>query len=251
MNKIILINKFLKDNYFNLILILITFITFYFLYKIYNNTNYDKFSNSKIKIYNFNTLWCKHSINFQPIWNSFVQTLVPTDSISSFDVKCDNNQNNNLVKKYDVKGFPTIIIDTGSKVINYSGPRTINGLRNALNLQSIIDNTIQIPLVNTNIKCGHVEKSTKSDNSTIIYNFNTSNCGYSVRFQPTWDQFADTNVDPNIKIIDVKCDNNQNNEICNKYDIEGYPTVLKINKDLVTIYDGPRTLDGLLAFSKK
>jgi protein disulfide-isomerase A6 len=244
-------NKFLKDNI--IVLIFVSFITFYFLNKIFTNNNYDTFNNSKIKIYNFNTLWCQHSTSFQPVWNNFIVTLVPSDNISSFDVKCDNNQNNKLVKKYDIKGFPSIIIDTGSNFINYSGARTINGLRNALNLKSIQDNTIPVQVVNTNpnIKCGNVHKLPKLDNSTIIYNFNTSNCGYSVRFQPTWDQFANKNIDPNIKIIDVKCDNNKNNELCNKYDIEGYPTVLKVKSSVVSIYNGPRTLDGLLDFANK
>jgi thiol-disulfide isomerase/thioredoxin len=244
-------NKFLKDNI--IILIFVSFITFYFLNKISTNNNYDTFDNSKIKIYNFNTLWCKHSINFQLVWNKFIVTLDPSDNIASFDVKCDNDQNNNLVKKYDVKGFPSIVIDTGSNIINYSGPRTINGLRNALNLKSIQDNTIHDQAVNknTNVKCGNIIKLPKLDNSTIIYNFNTSNCGYSVRFQPTWNQFTHKNVDQNIKIIDVKCDNGENSELCNKYNIEGFPTVLKIKSSIVSIYNGPRTLDGLLDFANK
>jgi thiol-disulfide isomerase/thioredoxin len=223
--------------------------------KIYN----EKFNNTKIKVYNFNTTWCGHSLNFQPIWDSFNKSLNKSDNILTYDVKCDNNKNEKLAERYYIEGYPTIIIDYGDKFIKYSGPRTVNSLRSVLNLEPIKEQEL---IQENNIKCGNTIPKTQTfnqaDNSdnidetteTTIYNFNTSWCGYSLRFQHVWDEFTRVNENTNIKIVDVKCDKSENEVICNKYPVEGFPTVLKVTDNNVIQYNGPRTLEGLQEFIK-
>ena len=182
------------------------------------------------KVYFFNASWCGHCTAFKPTWNEFVESIKDTDNIKTIDINCDDDNNSDLINKYDVQGFPTIIIEKNNETINYSGNRTVVGLRQALDLDT--DD------INNN----------DTDIRLTVYNFNTKSCGYSVRFQPVWDQFTKAVTDPKIKILDVKCDTN--NPLCNKFDIEGYPTVIKEDhqtKDVV-FYNGPRTLDGLLNF---
>jgi len=89
---------------------------------------------SKIKIYNFNTDWCGWSKRLEPDW----QTLTNTANKDLFDVinvKCDNEKDPNYAlcsdNKYDIQGFPTIIADKGTKLINYKDngtPRTAEEL---------------------------------------------------------------------------------------------------------------------------
>jgi thiol-disulfide isomerase/thioredoxin len=192
----------------------------------------------KIKIFNFNTTWCGHSIRFQPIWDKFAKSIDTTNNITIIDAKCDTNINDELVKKYNIEGYPTVIIDDNGKITKYSGERSVNGLRKALNLPPIMEN-----------KFGN--NAPVNNNKTKIFNFNTSWCGYSVRFQPIWDQFTQQVVDANVEVIDVKCDNDDNAELCKKYDVPGYPSVLKVKPSGEVInYDGPRTVEGLLDFIK-
>jgi len=251
-----------------LILFFWIFLIFLFLNEIFIKLNYTSEENfnaindTKIKVYNFNTTWCGYSIKFQPIWDSFSKSLENSDNIVAYDVKCDDNKNQKLVERYYVEGYPTIIIDYGDKFIKYSGPRTVNGLRSVLNLKIIEAGSSELC---NDVKCNNVvikpskvinlnntNKLNETENKeTLLYNFNTSWCGYSIRFQPVWDTFIEKNTDDNIKIIDVKCDNPENENICNIYKVDGYPTVIKVKNNVITQYDGARTLEGLQDFAKK
>ena len=84
----------------------------------------EKFSNainSRLKIFNFNTEWCGYSKKFQPIWNDFSDNVKDNMNIKAIDVKCDNDQNKDLCNKYNIKGFPTVIIVKNNEPHEYSG----------------------------------------------------------------------------------------------------------------------------------
>jgi thiol-disulfide isomerase/thioredoxin len=89
----------------------------------------------------------------------------------------------------------------------------------------------------------------KTSNLIKVYNFNTSWCGYSVRFQPEWDKFEkEINSIDNLSIqaFDIKCDNINNKQICNDYEISGFPTII-IEKDGKKInYNGVRTTEAII-----
>jgi len=245
-----------------LILLFWIFLIFLFLNEFFSKSSYDNnenFNNTKIKVYNFNTTWCGHSLKFQPIWNSFSKSLEDSDNILTYDVKCDDNKNEKLAERYYVEGYPTVIIDYGDKFIKYSGPRTVNGLRSVLKLKPVAEPEMEAPSMGQ-VKCGNridtrppkVINFNQEPGPTdkTIYNFNTSWCGYSVRFQPTWDEFAEKNKESGVKVVDVKCDDPKNEDLCNRYPVEGFPTVLKVKGKEVVPYNGPRTLEGLEEFSK-
>jgi thiol-disulfide isomerase/thioredoxin len=85
-----------------------------------------------------------------------------------------------------------------------------------------------------------------------IYNFNTTWCKYSKDFQPIWDQFEKENKNNNqrlnLEIKDVKCDDD--NDLCNKYPIRGFPTVILDNNGIVKEFSGKRTVEALNNFVK-
>ena len=91
---------------------------------------------------------------------------------------------------------------------------------------------------------------TKDSVDNKVYNFNTSWCGYSVRFQPEWNNVMKRiNQDKemsNAKAYDVKCDQEENEELCAKYGIEGFPTVVLEKGNRRTMYNGPRTADAII-----
>ncbi|ADO67205.1 putative protein disulfide isomerase [Cafeteria roenbergensis virus] len=96
-----------------------------------NNTKpveLSKLNFSKINVYNFNTSWCRYSVMFAPEWSKF-ETMIDTDkSINAIDVKCDDSNNDGLCQKYDVPGFPFIVIEKDNKRIDYQGPRSATSL---------------------------------------------------------------------------------------------------------------------------
>jgi hypothetical protein len=92
-----------------------------------------------------------------------------------------------------------------------------------------------------------------SNNKTKIkiFNFNTSWCGWSKRFQSEWDDFSNrvktNNALSHVDAIDVKCDN-KNELICEEYNVPGYPFIIIENDGKRIQYKGERTADALIKY---
>jgi thiol-disulfide isomerase/thioredoxin len=93
-------------------------------------------SNDKIiKIYNFNTEWCVHSKDFQPIWDEFSFKTNNLANFEALDVKCDNEDGNDICDEYKVKAFPSIILEKNDENgelirIPFDNERTLENLQN-------------------------------------------------------------------------------------------------------------------------
>jgi len=98
------------------------------------------------------------------------------------------------------------------------------------------------------------EKFTNVNNSRVkMLNFNTKWCGWSVRFQPEWDNFTkavkdDSELNSKVEVIDVKCDDPANERMCEEYEVPGYPYVIVEKDGNRTPYEGERTAQALLSF---
>jgi len=77
-------------------------------------------------------------------------------------------------------------------------------------------------------------------------------CGHCKSLAPDWDTLADTySASSSVLIGSVDCTAEGNEDLCQKYGVQGYPT-LKVYKDGNTEgedYSGGRTLDALAAFA--
>jgi thiol-disulfide isomerase/thioredoxin len=94
------------------------------------------------------------------------------------------------------------------------------------------------------------ETLTNSDTTIKIYNFNTEWCGYSKMFQPIWDEFAQKCDKLGVKAIDIKCDSSKYKQMCEDYNIRGYPTVILQHESKKIEFEGERTVNGLINFVK-
>ena len=83
----------------------------------------EKFTDSKVKIYNFNTSWCGWSKRFQPEWDRFTELCKNMTDVKVYDIKCDKEENKEQCKKFNIPGYPTVIATVGGKTINYDGER--------------------------------------------------------------------------------------------------------------------------------
>ena len=90
----------------------------------------------------------------------------------------------------------------------------------------------------------------KMSNLIKVYNFNTSWCGYSVRFQPEWKKFENEiqSRNDNIQAFDIKCDNVSNKQMCVNYEIPGFPTIIIEKNNKKIDYNGPRTSEALIEY---
>lgn len=88
-----------------------------------------------------------------------------------------------------------------------------------------------------------------------ILNFNTRWCGWSQRLQPDWDAFtkavAQDRTLKHIKVQDIKCEDAQNEAMCSKYNVPGYPYIIVEKADgSKKPYEAERTANALLTYVK-
>jgi thiol-disulfide isomerase/thioredoxin len=97
------------------------------------------------------------------------------------------------------------------------------------------------------ITCFSKEGFANAQDEIKIYNFNTEWCGWSKRFQPEWDEFS-KNVSGGVKAIDVKCDDDKNQQLCKEFEVPGFPSVIAMVNGKRHEYRGERTAKALKEF---
>ena len=126
------------------VIIILVFLIFlaaaFFLYRQYvgRNLSKDYVTNNEFSqdgkmqtadIYFFYTTWCPHCKTAKPIWNDFKAEMedqtVNGYTLNFFEVDCDKDQATS--DKFKVKGFPTIKLVNGNKIIEYDAkPSKVN-----------------------------------------------------------------------------------------------------------------------------
>lgn len=83
-----------------------------------------------VTLYFFGVEWCPHCKHAKPEWDSFVEEnknkTFNGKKVNFVNVDCDKDSS--LADKYDVSGYPTIKLDTGSNVIEFKSKPEKNSL---------------------------------------------------------------------------------------------------------------------------
>lgn len=112
-----------------------SFIILIIIILIFHNSNYTAenfdIKKTKIKVYNYYTSWCGWSQKFLPEWQKFINTTTNLNNIETISILCDDPKNNDQCSS--VPGFPSIIIESNDKTINYDGGRTSDEIHNFIN----------------------------------------------------------------------------------------------------------------------
>lgn len=83
-------------------------------------------SQNKKEIYLFKAEWCGHCQAFKSTWKDLESTLN-----KKYDFKVyDADKNKNEIKKWQIRGFPTIIAKSNNSATEYVGPRDYDSLAN-------------------------------------------------------------------------------------------------------------------------
>ena len=83
----------------------------------------------KIKFVNYNTTWCYWSKKLQPTWEKLEQNAENDETIEIVDVKCDLKENEELCKKEQIQGFPSMKLYVDDEVIDYNGDRSLEDIQ--------------------------------------------------------------------------------------------------------------------------
>lgn len=80
-----------------------------------------------------------------------------------------------------------------------------------------------------------------------FYNFNTKWCYYSKRMQPEWDKLEKYyKKNKKVSIKDIDCDKQK--KLCKKFNIQKYPTLIRVKNGKKVQYDGERVLASFIKF---
>ncbi len=88
--------------------------------------------NNDIIIYFFYTTWCPYCKKARPIWDEFKEkinsdkTYIENYNIIFREIDCDKESN--LVKQFNIEGYPTIKLVRNNKTYNYDAKPDVNNL---------------------------------------------------------------------------------------------------------------------------
>lgn len=94
-----------------------------------NSTNDPyKIQNSSFTVYYFYSPKCGWCQKFTPTWNNIVTNMNNNNDIKFLAINAEDSNNENLMFYHNVNKFPSIIVVTPNKNIEYSGNRSYNDL---------------------------------------------------------------------------------------------------------------------------
>jgi len=85
--------------------------------------------NKKNLLYLFKADWCGHCKNFKSTWNKLKEELNKDIEFITYD----SNKDSNIIKEFNIQGYPTIILKKKNKAIEYMGNRNINDIKEFIN----------------------------------------------------------------------------------------------------------------------
>jgi protein disulfide-isomerase A6 len=88
-------------------------------------------SSSKPTLYLFKAEWCGHCKMFKDDWEKLQGNSELKKKVNF--VTIDSDKNKKEIKQWDVQGFPTLILKTGDKAIEYGDNRTVENITEFLN----------------------------------------------------------------------------------------------------------------------
>jgi thioredoxin-like negative regulator of GroEL len=188
-------------------------------------------SKNNFKVLFFHADWCGHCQSFKPEWSKF-ESWCDSNNVKYQSLEGDKEPE--LSKKYKIQGFPTVLKVTlsGDLIEEYNGART------AASLQEFTLKPFEV-----------AKKSSGNSTGNKILFFHADWCGHCQSFKPEWTKFESWCDSHNVQYKSLEGD--KHSELSQKYKIEGYPTVLKVDAsgELIEEFRGSRTCSDLEQFA--
>lgn len=201
--------------------------------------------------------WCGHCQRLAPVWDELGKNLGSIDNVRISKIDC--TQHKNVCNQFDIKGYPTLLwIEDGRKIEKYQGQRALDDL---VSYASKMSGGAQAD------KDGGDAPAVKEDASNVItlsgenfeqgvasgftfVKFFAPWCGHCKRLAPTWDELGKKFIGhPDVDIVKVDCTLEDNKELCNEQEVDGFPSVFLFkNGKRISEYNGNRSLEDLYEF---
>ena len=119
----------------NIILLLSLIIIAFLLFTLWKGKPKQEVPKGEANLYFFYTDWCGWSKKAMPEWEKLESKLQQNAAFGTTVVKAvrvNAEKDQKTAELYEVEGYPTIKLETSSRLYDYSGPRTAEGLLNFL-----------------------------------------------------------------------------------------------------------------------
>jgi protein disulfide-isomerase A6 len=210
----------------------------------------DVVDGSKAAFVEFFAPWCGHCKKLAPDYEIVADAFAKIKEAVVAKVDCDAN--NELCKKYDVSGYPTLkFFPKGSTTPeDYNGGRTPDAIVAFINSKAGTRARIaKAPTAVTVLDPSNFDKVVKDPTKHVFVEFYAPWCGHCKHLAPIYEKFATAfKNEPNIVIANLDADAHRS--IGEKYGVSGFPTLKffpKDNKEGVA-YEGGRELSDLINF---
>ena len=108
--------------------------------------------------------------------------------------------------------------------------------------------TVLLAIVAVNAFCGCMKKKEGFSSGKEFVLVHMNGCGHCERLKPDWEAASKENQS-GIEMRSVEMSEDDGPELCKKFSITGFPTMLLLNNgDKVADFDGERSKNGLLKF---
>lgn len=200
--------------------------------------------------------WCGHCKRLSPTWDDLGKKYNSEEEGEIVVGKVDCTQHTALCSSLDVTGYPTLKlfskgIESGVK---YRGPRDLASLERfiaeQLGTELKAGEQASVPEAVT----GLLEYTDVTFKSSVLHGrhfikFYAPWCGHCQRLAPAWESLAKSfEHDRSVKIGKLDCTRYQ--DICNEYEVKGYPTLLWIEDGKkIEKYSGDRSHEDLKKFA--
>lgn len=131
--------KILKKNK-KIVMVVLVLLLCVYLYNEHINKKVEMFDDGVAELMFFSAEWCCHCKDFKPVWSKLVTKMEKEPYKNKIILQnYDNDKDNEIFKKYNVKQFPTIILkkDDGTTTI-------FEGNRDLQTLTSFVDDNLNM-----------------------------------------------------------------------------------------------------------
>lgn len=193
--------------------------------------------------------WCGHCKNLVPTWEELA------NQAEGYKVaKVDVTTEKGLATEFGIRSMPTIKLLIDGEVTDYTGARTTaefdafvkratSGADEAADEEGAEAGAVAID--------GGVSVLTKSnfdaeiEGKDYFVKFYAPWCGHCKRMVPAWSELATENPQFNIGKVDCT----EHNDICGRYEVRGFPTLILLKADGTTVkYSGQRNVEEFVTF---
>ena len=81
-------------------------------------------NSSPITLNLFKADWCMHCVSFKPTWDALQKSGKFNIKYKTYDADIHKKD----IEKWEIKGFPTLILQTGNKSVEFMGQKTIDNI---------------------------------------------------------------------------------------------------------------------------